>query len=195
MALKEARRAAGPRRRPGRRQSRPRRSTSATRSRPAPRSASLASSIDIAADVAGADAARPHRRAERRSAVHGILVQLPLPQHIDECRASSSASPSDKDVDGFHLVQRRRPGDRQHRVPACTPYGVQKILEHEGIADRGQATSWWSARSNIVGKPLALMLMQQRCRPWRSATAKTRDLGAVHAARRTSWSWRPVCRI
>jgi methylenetetrahydrofolate dehydrogenase (NADP+) / methenyltetrahydrofolate cyclohydrolase len=105
--------------------------------------------------------------------VHGILVQLPLPPTFD-LRQILEAISIDKDVDGFHLynVGGLVLGDTV--FPPCTPYGVVKLLEHEGIALEGKNVVVVGA-SNIVGKPMALMLMQ------RDATvcichAKTRDL-------------------
>jgi methylenetetrahydrofolate dehydrogenase (NADP+)/methenyltetrahydrofolate cyclohydrolase len=105
--------------------------------------------------------------------VHGILVQLPLPPHIaltDILRAISA----DKDVDGFHLYNVGGLVIGDTVFPPCTPYGVLKLLEHEQIALEGKNVVVVGA-SNIVGKPMALMLMQ------REATvaichAKTRDL-------------------
>jgi methylenetetrahydrofolate dehydrogenase (NADP+) / methenyltetrahydrofolate cyclohydrolase len=106
-------------------------------------------------------------------AVHGILVQLPLPASFDLMRILHAIS-VDKDVDGFHLynVGGLVLGDTV--FPPCTPYGVVKLLEHEHIALEGKNVVVVGA-SNIVGKPMALMLMQ------RDATvcichAKTRDL-------------------
>jgi methylenetetrahydrofolate dehydrogenase (NADP+) / methenyltetrahydrofolate cyclohydrolase len=105
--------------------------------------------------------------------VHGILVQLPLPSSFDLLQILEAIS-IDKDVDGFHLynVGGLVLGDTV--FPPCTPYGVVKLLEHEGIALEGKNVVVVGA-SNIVGKPMALMLMQ------RDATvcichAKTRDL-------------------
>ena len=105
--------------------------------------------------------------------VHGILVQLPLPPHIAPRRVLETISVA-KDVDGFHLYNVGGLVIGQTVFPPCTPYGVQKILEHEGIELEGKNVTVVGA-SNIVGKPLALMLMQ------REATvaichAKTRDL-------------------
>ena len=107
------------------------------------------------------------------SQVHGILVQLPLPPHISPRRVLETISVA-KDVDGFHLYNVGGLVIGQTVFPPCTPYGVQKILEHEGIDLEGKNVTVVGA-SNIVGKPLALMLMQ------REATvaichAKTRDL-------------------
>ncbi|HEY6923818.1 MAG TPA: bifunctional methylenetetrahydrofolate dehydrogenase/methenyltetrahydrofolate cyclohydrolase FolD [Steroidobacteraceae bacterium] len=105
--------------------------------------------------------------------VHGILVQLPLPPHIDMRRVLKTID-ARKDVDGFHLynVGGLVVGDTV--FPPCTPYGVVKLLEHEHIEVEGRNVVVVGA-SNIVGKPMALMLMQ------REATVsvchvKTRDL-------------------
>jgi methylenetetrahydrofolate dehydrogenase (NADP+) / methenyltetrahydrofolate cyclohydrolase len=109
----------------------------------------------------------------RREDVHGILVQLPLPPQFSIFEILRAIS-VDKDVDGFHLynVGGLVVGDTV--FPPCTPYGVVQLLEHEQIAIEGQNVVVVGA-SNIVGKPLALMLMQK------DATvcichAKTRDL-------------------
>jgi methylenetetrahydrofolate dehydrogenase (NADP+)/methenyltetrahydrofolate cyclohydrolase len=105
--------------------------------------------------------------------VHGILVQLPLPSHIDMRRVLETIS-VDKDVDGFHLYNVGGLVVGNTVFPPCTPYGVMKLLESEHISVEGQNIVVVGA-SNIVGKPMALMLMQ------RDATvcvchAKTRDL-------------------
>ena len=106
-------------------------------------------------------------------AVHGILVQLPLPQHIDMRRVLETISVR-KDVDGFHLYNVGGLVVGNTIFSPCTPYGVVKLLEYERIKVEGQNVVVVGA-SNIVGKPMALMLMQ------RDATvcichAKTRDL-------------------
>ena len=105
--------------------------------------------------------------------VHGILVQLPLPAHIPVAPILRAIS-ADKDVDGFHLYNVGGLVIGETVFPPCTPYGVVKLLEHEGIQIEGKNVVVVGA-SNIVGKPMALMLMQ------RDATvcichAKTRDL-------------------
>ncbi len=107
------------------------------------------------------------------AAVHGILVQLPLPPHIDMRRVLETISVR-KDVDGFHLYNVGGLVVGNTIFPPCTPYGVVKLLEYERIRLEGQNVVVVGA-SNIVGKPMALMLMQ------RDATvcichAKTRDL-------------------
>ena len=105
--------------------------------------------------------------------VHGILVQLPLPKHFDVKRVLAAIS-VDKDVDGFHLYNVGALAQGETVFPPCTPYGVSKMLEYENIPIEGQNVVVVGA-SNIVGKPMAMMLMQ------RDATvcichAKTRDL-------------------
>ncbi|HTV53016.1 MAG TPA: bifunctional methylenetetrahydrofolate dehydrogenase/methenyltetrahydrofolate cyclohydrolase FolD [Steroidobacteraceae bacterium] len=107
------------------------------------------------------------------SAVHGILVQLPLPAHI-EIHAVLERISAEKDVDGFNLYNVGGLVTGNTIFPPCTPFGVQKLLEHEGIDVEGRNVVVVGA-SNIVGKPMALMLMQQ------DATVcichkKTRDL-------------------
>jgi methylenetetrahydrofolate dehydrogenase (NADP+)/methenyltetrahydrofolate cyclohydrolase len=105
--------------------------------------------------------------------VHGILVQLPLPPQFDLPKILSVIDQR-KDVDGFHLYNIGGLISGTTVFPPCTPYGVMKILEYEKIAIDGMNAVVVGA-SNIVGKPMALMLMQQ------GATvaichAKTRDL-------------------
>jgi methylenetetrahydrofolate dehydrogenase (NADP+)/methenyltetrahydrofolate cyclohydrolase len=106
-------------------------------------------------------------------AIHGILVQLPLPPHFD-LRLILDAIAQEKDVDGFHLYNVGGLISGNTVFPPCTPYGVQRLLESENIEVEGQNVVVVGA-SNIVGKPMALMLLQ------RDATvcichAKTRDL-------------------
>jgi methylenetetrahydrofolate dehydrogenase (NADP+) / methenyltetrahydrofolate cyclohydrolase len=106
-------------------------------------------------------------------AVHGILVQLPLPPSFEMSRILHTIS-ADKDVDGFHLynVGGLVVGDTV--FPPCTPYGVLKLLEHESIELEGKNVVVVGA-SNIVGKPMALMLMQHEATVC-ICHAKTRDL-------------------
>lgn len=106
-------------------------------------------------------------------AIHGILVQLPLPPHIDMAAVLDGIDIG-KDVDGFHLYNVGGLVTGSTVFSPCTPYGVLKLLEHAGIPIEGQNVVVVGA-SNIVGKPTALMLMA------RDATvsichAKTRDL-------------------
>jgi len=105
--------------------------------------------------------------------IHGILVQLPLPPSFDISRILRTIS-ADKDVDGFHLynVGGLVVGDTV--FPPCTPYGVLKLLEHEKIPLEGKNVVVVGA-SNIVGKPMALMLMHHEATV-SICHAKTKDL-------------------
>jgi methylenetetrahydrofolate dehydrogenase (NADP+) / methenyltetrahydrofolate cyclohydrolase len=92
-------------------------------------------------------------------AIHGILVQLPLPAHINAQRVIEAISPA-KDVDGFHIASA---GALMTGMPGfwpCTPYGCMKMLESIGYDLKGKHAVV-IGRSNIVGKPMALMLLQQ----------------------------------
>ncbi len=92
-------------------------------------------------------------------AIHGILVQLPVPKHIDATKVIEAISPA-KDVDGFHVASA---GALMTGLPGfwpCTPYGCMKMLESIGYDLRGKHAVV-IGRSNIVGKPMALMLLQK----------------------------------
>jgi methylenetetrahydrofolate dehydrogenase (NADP+)/methenyltetrahydrofolate cyclohydrolase len=108
--------------------------------------------------------------------VHGILVQLPLPRHIDS-RAVIEAIDPRKDVDGFHYQNVGALVVGEAAFYPCTPWGVMKMLEHEGVAVEG-SHAVVVGRSTIVGKPMALLLLNA------GATvtvchSKTRDLPAM----------------
>ena len=103
-------------------------------------------------------------RLNADASVHGILVQLPIPDHIAIRRVLEHIS-ADKDVDGFHLYNVGGLMTGATVFPPCTPYGVQKILEHEKIEVAGRNVVVVGA-SNIVGKPTAMMLMQQDLWGW-----------------------------
>jgi len=109
-------------------------------------------------------------------AVHGILVQLPLPRHVDADRVLAAVSPA-KDVDGFHAVNLGALLQGRSGFVPGTPAGVMRLLAHAGVALAGKNATI-VGRSTIVGKPLALLLLQK------DATvtichSKTRDLAAV----------------
>lgn len=91
--------------------------------------------------------------------IHGILVQLPLPAHIDAQKVIEAISPA-KDVDGFHVASAGALMVGQPGFWPCTPYGCMKMLESIGYNLRGKHAVV-IGRSNIVGKPMALMLLQQ----------------------------------
>jgi methylenetetrahydrofolate dehydrogenase (NADP+) / methenyltetrahydrofolate cyclohydrolase len=91
--------------------------------------------------------------------IHGILVQLPLPAHMDAHKVIEAISP-EKDVDGFHVASAGALMVGQSGFWPCTPYGCMKMLESIGYNLRGKHAVV-IGRSNIVGKPMALMLLQQ----------------------------------
>jgi len=92
-------------------------------------------------------------------AIHGVLVQLPLPAHIDAHKVIEAISPA-KDVDGFHVASAGALMVGQPGFWPCTPYGCMKMLESIGYDLRGKHAVV-IGRSNIVGKPIALMLLQK----------------------------------
>lgn len=92
-------------------------------------------------------------------AIHGILVQLPLPAHIDAQKVIEAIAP-DKDVDGFHVASAGALMVGQPGFWPCTPYGCMRMLESIGYDLRGKHAVV-IGRSNIVGKPMALMLLQK----------------------------------
>jgi methylenetetrahydrofolate dehydrogenase (NADP+)/methenyltetrahydrofolate cyclohydrolase len=95
----------------------------------------------------------------RNERIDGILVQLPLPKHIDESKVLEAISPK-KDVDGFHPYNVGRLVTGNPLFQPCTPYGVMKMLEHAGVELAGKEVVV-VGRSNIVGKPVALMCLAQ----------------------------------
>ncbi|MFQ6109760.1 MAG: bifunctional methylenetetrahydrofolate dehydrogenase/methenyltetrahydrofolate cyclohydrolase FolD [Candidatus Aminicenantales bacterium] len=124
-------------------------------------------------------------RYNRDETIHGILVQLPLPAHIDEKKIINAIDP-DKDVDGFHPVNMGRLviGGSAVKFPPSTPAGIQEMIVRSGIETCG-AEVVVVGRSNIVGKPIAIMMMQKA--PNANATVtvvhtRTRDL-ASHCRR------------
>ncbi len=95
----------------------------------------------------------------RDTQVHGILIQLPLPGHIDEKAIIEALSP-EKDVDGFHPLSAGKLLIGEDCFRPCTPYGVMRLLEAYNI-DLDGKNAVVIGRSNIVGKPIALMLMEK----------------------------------
>jgi methylenetetrahydrofolate dehydrogenase (NADP+)/methenyltetrahydrofolate cyclohydrolase len=115
--------------------------------------------------------------------IHGILVQLPLPGQIEE-KAILSAIDPNKDVDGFHPVNVGRLMTGEEVFPPCTPAGIRELIVRSGTPLEG-AEVVVVGRSNIVGKPIAVMLVQKRRDGNATVTichTKTRDL-AVHTRR------------
>jgi methylenetetrahydrofolate dehydrogenase (NADP+)/methenyltetrahydrofolate cyclohydrolase len=105
--------------------------------------------------------------------IHGILVQLPLPSHFENNRVITSIA-VEKDVDGFHLYNVGALATGNTIFSPCTPYGVMVMLERNHIPIEGQHAVV-VGRSNIVGKPMALMLLEQGATVT-ICTSKTRDL-------------------
>jgi len=91
--------------------------------------------------------------------VHGILVQLPLPKYIEEREVIGRISPA-KDVDGFHPENVGLLTTGHARFVPCTPLGIRELLIHSGVQTRG-AKAVVLGRSNLVGKPMALLLLQK----------------------------------
>ena len=114
---------------------------------------------EFKADVSQSSLLEKIHALNANPAVHGILVQLPLPKQIDAARVLEAVAPA-KDVDGFHQANlgallAGRPG-----VVPCTPAGVMRLLEHAGVPLAG-SRAVVIGRSTIVGKPLALLLLQK----------------------------------
>ena len=112
----------------------------------------------------------------RDPAIHGILVQLPLPAHINAHKVIEAIAP-EKDVDGFHIASAGALMVGQHGYWPCTPYGCMKMLESIDYDLRGKHAVV-IGRSNIVGKPMALMLLQENATVTICHSA-THDLKAI----------------
>jgi methylenetetrahydrofolate dehydrogenase (NADP+)/methenyltetrahydrofolate cyclohydrolase len=130
----------------------------------------------LPATAATADVARAVEEYNRRRDVHGILVQLPLPAQVDAARVLDLVDPA-KDVDGFHPENVGRLVQKRPRFVPCTPAGIMELLARYGIPVAGRRAVV-VGRSDIVGKPLTLLLMHA------DATvtvchSKTRDLAVV----------------
>lgn len=98
-------------------------------------------------------------RYNKDASIHGILVQLPVPKHIDETKVLYAIDPN-KDVDGFHPVNIGRLVIGEAVFFPCTPYGIQQLLVRSGVSTDG-AEVVVVGRSNIVGKPIANMMLQK----------------------------------
>ena len=109
-------------------------------------------------------------------ACHGILVQLPLPKHIDSAKVLTAVSP-EKDVDGFHVVNVGKLSTGQDGLVACTPVG-SVMLAKDALSKLEGIEAVVIGRSNIVGKPVAQLLLAENCTVT-IAHSKTRDLPAV----------------
>jgi methylenetetrahydrofolate dehydrogenase (NADP+)/methenyltetrahydrofolate cyclohydrolase len=140
--------------------------------------------ITLSASISEADLLRTVETLNDDPLVHGILVQMPLPKHIDADAVIRAINPR-KDVDGFHPVNvgKLLIGERDGFVP-CTPAGIQEMLKRSGVRTEG-AECVIVGRSNIVGKPMTALMMQDRNGANATVTVchrHTRDL-ALHTRR------------
>ena len=133
----------------------------------------------LPADVSQEDVLDLVQSLNEDEAIHGILVQLPLPDHLDEQRITQSIAPS-KDVDGFHYINigKLTAGDTADAFVPCTPAGCMLMIEDHLGTDLSGLGAVVIGRSNIVGKPMASLLLA------RNATvtithSRTKDLPAV----------------
>jgi methylenetetrahydrofolate dehydrogenase (NADP+)/methenyltetrahydrofolate cyclohydrolase len=139
--------------------------------------------IDLPADTSEEDLLALIDQLNNDPQIHGILVQLPLPKHIDEARVLYAIDP-EKDVDGFHPVNVGKMMIGEKCFLPCTPHGVLELLIRSGVQTEG-AEVVVVGRSNIVGKPVLNLMLQKR--PAGNATVtlchtKTKDM-AFHTKR------------
>ena len=132
-------------------------------------------------NISEADLLRLIDKYNHDDSIHGILVQLPLPKHLDEKKVLNAIDP-DKDVDGFHPVNvgRLMIGGAEVKFPPCTPAGIQEMILRSGVETSG-AEVVVVGRSNIVGKPIANMMLQKGEGANSTVTVvhtRTRDLAA-----------------
>ena len=113
------------------------------------------------ADISETELLKLIDQYNKDESIHGILVQLPLPAHIDEKKVLNALDP-DKDVDGFHPINvgRLMIGGSEVKFPPCTPAGIQEMIVRSGVETKG-AELVVVGRSNIVGKPIANIMLQK----------------------------------
>ncbi|MEZ5811195.1 MAG: bifunctional methylenetetrahydrofolate dehydrogenase/methenyltetrahydrofolate cyclohydrolase FolD [Rhizobiaceae bacterium] len=133
----------------------------------------------LAADTSEADLVALVEQLNADPAIHGILVQLPLPGHIDEGRIIQTIS-ADKDVDGFHLINVGRLGAGQmaEALVPCTPAGSMLLIEQVNGRDLSGLNAVVVGRSNIVGKPMMNLLLQANATVT-VAHSRTKDLAGL----------------
>ena len=130
----------------------------------------------LSGDIAQEDLLKLINRLNGDENINGILVQLPLPEHIDDSTVLNSVSP-EKDVDGFHPINAGLLFEGKPRFIACTPHGIIKMLEFYDIDIEGK-NAVVLGRSNIVGKPAAMLLLQKNATVT-ICHSRTRNLDAV----------------
>ena len=121
----------------------------------------LSRTIRMSADTDQESLEEEIRKLNADPAVHGILVQLPLPEHLDEQAALAAILP-EKDVDGFHLINAGHLMTGTEGVIPCTPKGALYMIRSAGIDLNGKEAVV-IGRSNIVGKPMAMLLLRENC--------------------------------
>ena len=131
---------------------------------------------ELAADTAEADLLALIEKLNADDTVDGILVQLPLPRHIDSMKVLAAIDPT-KDVDGFHVVNVGRLATGQSSLVPCTPYGSMMLLDATLPSLKG-LEAVVVGRSNIVGKPMAQLLLKADCTVT-IAHSRTKDLAGV----------------
>ena len=135
--------------------------------------------LTLPADTAEADLLARIDGYNRDPAIHGILVQLPLPRHINEAKVLFAIDPA-KDVDGFHPVNVGKMLLGEPCFLPCTPHGILELLQRAGVQTDG-AEVVVVGRSNIVGKPVANLMLQKRAGGNATVTVchtRTRDMAA-----------------
>ena len=135
--------------------------------------------VTLPADTAEAELLARIDRYNHDPAIHGILVQLPLPRHIDEAKVLFAIDPA-KDVDGFHPVNVGKMLLGEPCFLPCTPHGILELLQRAGVRTDG-AEVVVVGRSNIVGKPVANLMLQKRAGGNATVTVchtRTRDMAA-----------------
>jgi len=137
----------------------------------------------LPAETSEADLLKLVDELNHNEEVNGILVQLPLPKHIQESKVLYAIDP-DKDVDGFHPVNVGRLVIGEELFPPCTPAGIQELIVRSGTPTEG-AELVVVGRSNIVGKPISIMMLQKKAGANSTVTVchtRTRDM-AAHTTR------------
>jgi len=129
--------------------------------------------VELLADTSEADLLSKIAEFNADPKIHGLLVQLPVPKHIDSRKVIEAISP-EKDVDGFHPISVGALATGNMRFAPCTPFGSMTLLEKSGVPIEGKHAVV-VGRSNIVGKPMALLLLQHNATVT-ICTSKTVDL-------------------
>lgn len=128
----------------------------------------------LPAETSEADVLALVQKFNNDSAIHGILVQLPLPKHIDEQKVIEAINPK-KDVDGFHPINVGKMMIGLETFYSCTPFGIVELLKRYNLNPSGKHVVV-VGRSNIVGKPVANMLLQKK--EWANAVVTVAHTGA-----------------